>query len=329
VFSKPVLFIIGAGSSYEIGLPLGQHLKSNIGDALEAGHGGSRPQDIQFRKELQRRFGADINGYLVAAQDLSAAMPAFVSVDEALNYSSHSFAVVELGKAMITREILAAERLSGLGTRRTADSPAIEKADASWLFEFFSMSLAGLQREDISKAFSNVTIINFNYDRSLEHYLFFALQSRGGTTADEARHAVEQLKIIRPYGSIGRLNWEQDGKVPYGAHEGGAIDIFELSSSIKTYMEKSQVDRASIATAITNSALVVILGFGFHGQSMQFLRRDPNAPVKGRTIIATVVGISPENHRSLELRLRANIVGRVDIGDVYLCPNHLPKPYPI
>jgi hypothetical protein len=75
------------------------------------------------------------------------------------------------------------------------------------------MAVAALKKEQIADAFSKVTIINFNYDRLIEQFIYSALRTRLRVDQDEATKAISGLRTIRPYGKVGSLPWQKEGSV--------------------------------------------------------------------------------------------------------------------
>src|SRR5262245_13446597 len=113
MFSQPTVFVIGAGASQEFGMPLGAKLKHDIG------------HDLDFRRNEDRLIRGDRNlfalvhdklGSQVAADELSTIIRnfQFASIDEVLHWFSDNAEIVSLGKMMIVRKILEAERSSRL-----------------------------------------------------------------------------------------------------------------------------------------------------------------------------------------------------------------------
>ncbi len=51
-----------------------------------------------------------------------------------------------------------------------------------------------LTREQAELAFANLTLINFNYDRTVEQYLYWALQQYGRVPEDVAAKSVASLR---------------------------------------------------------------------------------------------------------------------------------------
>jgi len=71
---------------------------------------------------------------------------------------------------------------------RYAPSWAFYTRSVSWLSDFFYLLLEGIiVDKNLSDIFNNLTIINFNYDRCIAQFLFYALcgwsQKNEGTIA--------------------------------------------------------------------------------------------------------------------------------------------------
>jgi hypothetical protein len=162
------------------------------------------------------------------------------------------------------------------------------------------MTMSSLKREDMEQAFKNVTIINFNYDRTLEHFLYSALQSDYDLSEPEARKALATFKVIRPYGVIGGLEWQEDGRLPFGEklhqdHE----RLFSLAKGIRTYTEQITGELLQqIQPTMERARLVIFLGFGYHQQNMNLLRAK--SAEAWRRAFGTVKGIEPENYETME-----------------------------
>ena len=198
---------------------------------------------------------------------------------------------VAIGKAAIVWEILQAEQSSKLFNAQNPDMIREIKYDDTWLSYFLSMLVSSLKREQATNLLRNVTIINFNYDRTIEHFLFNRLQTNLGLDREEA---------------VGPLPWQQDqGAVPYGFflsrdHE----RLFALSENIRTYTEQNVSGslRSGIGTALQNARLVVFLGFGFHQQNMALLQAT-GSHEPWRRVIGTVQGVDSENWELMKISI--------------------------
>jgi hypothetical protein len=190
---------------------------------------------------------------------------------------------------MIVKEILRAERQSRLFDKADPDVTPLRPYNDVWATYFLRLAVASTKKDDICESFSNVTIINFNYDRTVEHFLYSELQRNLGIDKDNTKRTISGLRIIRPYGSVGALPWQSESGVLFGE----AVDdvdsgdrISELSKSIRTFTEQnlSSDVGSEIQNVIQNARVIVVLGFGFHQQNMQLL--SASSP-SNKIVIAT------------------------------------------
>lgn len=154
-------------------------------------------------------------------------------------------------------------------------------------------------------AFKNVIVINFNYDRTLEHYLYATLQRKFGLDEKSAGQFLLNLKVIRPYGKVGSLPWQQDGPVvPFGRQIKDHDVSFALSNLVKTYAEGASGD-SGIAQEMARARMVVFLGFGFHRQNMKLLQVRGMEP--WRRAFATAARMDTGNHDILKIEIATRI----------------------
>jgi hypothetical protein len=311
VFSQPVVFVVGAGASRELGLPTGIEMKQRI--ALS--HNFNRGQDgliignRNIFEMLGARFGPESADRQEQATKLAATISEFESIDEALHwFSSAQPDLVAIGKAAIVWEILQAEQSSKLFNAKNPEMIREINYGDTWLLYFLSMLISSLKREQATDLFRNVTIINFNYDRAIEHFLFNRLQTNFGLDREEAGNALSTLStnMIRPYGSVGPLPWQKEpAGVPYGFFLGRDHDrLFGLAENVRTYTEQniSHSLRSEIGNALQNARLVVFLGFGFHQQNMGLLQAAGSHET-WRRVIGTVHGIDSENWEFMKITI--------------------------
>ncbi len=309
MFRSKTLFVLGAGASCEFGLPDGTELKREIAKLL----------DIRFRNfserisgdglivEALRRHvanngGRDINPYLQAGRRISGALPQALSVDNYLDAHRNDKEIQLSGKLGIVRAILKAERQSKLYVDLTSRRFDVSKTGGSWLEGFIQLLTEGVAKEDVSSIFENISIVNFNYDRCLQHFLPYALSNYYGLNESEARALTRSLNIIHPYGVVGDLKWRDEGGsgVIFGDTEYG-VDLVSLAGGIKTFTERvdDQIILNEIRTQIESAETIVFLGFGFHHQNLSLLGPPTHRPPKAALeippttrVFATIHGIS-------------------------------------
>jgi hypothetical protein len=319
LFKRNTVFVIGAGASVELGLPTGEQLKRLISSQLRFRFefGRIKEGDDEFLEMLKRATTnhEDLNRFLRASAQLADTVDTFASIDEALHWWRGSPDIVLVGKLAIAHYILKAERASSLINKETAE-PILPSPKDVWLPNFLSIAVGALAREQANEAFHNVTMINFNYDRSIEHFLYHALQRDVAVPTDQAKAAVSALKMVRPYGTLGPLDWQADGGDHVGIRYGGRGyhgEIATIAEGIRTYTE--QWDSAiphQINTAISQAELIIFLGFGFHQQNLTLLGRGDfgRAMFTGK-MLATVCGIPASNFEALQRAITTTVHSNV------------------
>ena len=317
MFNKPVVFVIGAGASFEYNLPLGGTLKDAIAQKVKFRyqHGFQLISGDHELLDHIRRHEPDqarVNEYTKAANLLAAAIPSFISIDEALHYVGETSEAVEVGKVAIILEILEAERNSSLAFDRKTGTVPIDKIDGKWISEVLSMAMAGIQRRELETAFDQVTFINFNYDRAIEQYIYWALQQRMSATPQEAQRIVEKLNMVRPYGSIGPLSFNYNDERAYGAS--AYFDPFKRIADMRTYTDgKPLHDFVVLEKALTEAQMIIFLGFGYHATNLDLLKTTTKSSA---SIIGTAIGIHHQALGAINGRIIKNL--RPVTGDVSL-----------
>jgi hypothetical protein len=305
MFSQPIVFVIGAGASAEFKMPVGTELKKRIAQTLNFTK-GPRGGDVRFYQLVTSRFPA--SSHVKAAAELSRTIGQFDSIDEALNWFSDPD-LIDIGKSAIVWEILKAERSSQLFNPDNPNFIPRTSSNGAWTEQFLSMAISAVKKDNIWDVFSNVKFVNFNYDRTLEHYLYSELQHKFELSESDATRAISQLQIIRPYGVVGPLPWqkEQINRVAFGCDLNNDFDqLWGITERVRTYTEQIMTTALhdSVTQAIDNAKQVVFLGFGYHQQNMRLIR--PRGP-GSRYVLATVHGIDHNNHNRMAEMLRLGL----------------------
>lgn len=306
MFRTKTLFVLGAGSSCEFGLPAGKELKERISDKIDIRFddiGRHQSGDLKIFEALtvhakkSADIAADINKYLKYARTLIGALPLAISIDNLLD--AHRNPITQLcGKLGIVKSITEAEEKSSLYflEKMGGEFDARTSAD-SWLAGFTQILTESVPLEEIDGIFDNVSIINFNYDRCVEHYLENALRKYYGISGVRAREAVLKLQIIHPYGKVGRLAWQPGSAIEN--EFGGKANLLELADQIKTFNEQvsDRVLLGFIKSQYLGAERIVFLGFAFHPQNLELLK--PHSPSQATEILATAHGISASDCKAI------------------------------
>lgn len=318
MLSKKTTLVLGAGSSFELGLPTGDGLQDNIAQLLRTrgSRVGVENEDIwKAILESTQADGLDWSqeapNYEKAAQKIVAGMPSAASIDNFLHTHRTDRHIVRLGKFTIAKAILDAEAKSHIKPRATIDrigsTPPLNQQGykESWYYPFIKMLTMGTSLDDPNKLLSNLNFIVFNYDRCLEAILSTAVKTYFGVSDHEAAEIVmKSTRIIHPYGSLGPLpTFSGSNFTPFGS---SSPDIYNISSGIKTFTEAVNSDVAGeIKQIIRESDVIVFLGFGFLPQNLLLL--EPATYSHTRSIHATTYGFSESDKAIIQKRLRGFI----------------------
>jgi len=282
---KSLVVVVGAGASHEVGLPLGTKLKGKIADALnfhfddfgrrKEGSPGIYGALTTALQETAEDFG-DINSLVAAAREISAAMPQARSIDDFLDSRRGNRAIELCGKLAIVECILGEEATSHLWVdpRNTYNTIDFAKTSETWLPSFFQLLRESCRSEDLADRFKRVAVVSFNYDRSLEHYLYFALRNYYNMPVRDAGKLAASLEIYHPYGRVGALpSMEQPPLVSFGGklRETGYLRVAKQIKPFTEGMDPEDSNIKRIRTVVAGAKQLVFLGFAFHPLNLKLL----------------------------------------------------------
>jgi hypothetical protein len=328
--TENTVFVIGAGASKEANLPTGDELKGKISTLLDIRFDYSSTQksgDYEiiealrlYVQTLDNQHG-DINAYLHEAWLIRDALPLAISIDNFIDAHRDNDKIAVCGKLAIVRSILNAERNSHLFFEKTKSDSNINlsRLEATWYLSFFKLLTENCQKNELTERFKSLTLIVFNYDRCIEHFIYHALQKYYKLSASETAELVKNINIYHPYGKVGNLPWEHsDRDIEFGA-EPNPHQLLELSQKIKTFTEGTDPEESEIIAIRNHMNLankVVFLGFAFHKLNMELITptSDNNSKVK---CFATTYGFSDSDktviNRQIKELYQSNISYEHDI----------------
>ena len=133
--------------------------------------------------------------------------------------------------------------------------------------------MENLEGPEAYRQFGNnpVTFIAFNYDRSLEHFLFISLSSLFQDVPEqEIADQIAKIGVHHVYGCVDKLPWQGGGK-GYGSRY-FFDDINCLKENIRLIGDRSNVENiAEIKTEIRRASQMLYLGFAFAPENLQVL----------------------------------------------------------
>lgn len=286
MFRSKTVFVVGAGGSKSLGLPVGADLKDKIAGKLDLRFdsiGNLTAGDCKIydaiRHWVRTASGSsgDYRPYVISARALSRAMPLAISIDNYINTHYADICTVFVGKLAIVSSILEAEAQSKIfQSPQTQNSIDPRVLAGQWHNAFCRILTEGVSVSNVDDIFENVSFITFNYDRCIESYVAMWLQIYFGLSEVEAQNLTCRLKIVHPYGRVDYLPWEncRSGRqgLPFGSDVHASL-LGTAVDNIKTFTE--QVDDAGglgeMRQLLGEARRIVFLGFAFGEMNMKLL----------------------------------------------------------
>lgn len=315
------VFVIGAGASQEAKLPTGVELKKKIIKLLDIRFDtfNQKSGDYLITEALKIHAKSDggrgdINPYIHEAWHICDALPQAISIDNFIDSQRENEKIALCGKLAIVRSILEAEKKSLLYFEKFSKEPGIKfsSIEGTWYTQFFQLLTENCGVGELEIRLQSISLIIFNYDRCVEHFLFYALQNYYRIPQETAADLVSQIQIYHPYGSVGCLPWAGSDDVMDFGIEPRPEQLLSLTNKIKTFAEGTDPDSSDILeikSHICNLNRLVFIGFAFHKLNMQLIRPHDcdNAFLNMSKCYATTLGISDSDK---------NVV-REQINDLY------------
>jgi len=268
MIKQKTVFILGAGASKPYGYPTGEELKKYIcndiiHDSVDFFRYDRYSPYITKSNELIQNFTKSTNK----------------SIDLFLTRNPQ---FEKLGKFFIAFSIMKSE----------LESKSPDQIDnvEDWFSELFDRITDELTEPNSVNNFlnNNFSFITFNYDRSLEHFLFQALtNSYTNTNPKEIAKILLKIPIVHVYGKLVDLPWENSKTyLPY--KEINYNSVSQLAKNINV-IYSNRIDEERIMKAkklIKDADRIFFLGFGFASENMKILG-IPDSLDRNKRIYAT------------------------------------------
>ncbi|SUB02551.1 Uncharacterised protein [Pannonibacter phragmitetus] len=300
MFEQKTVFVIGAGASREVGMPLGEELKGKISEFLR----WDRSYSGGFR-EMCERYVSQPNQYRDAALSITRGLPHAISIDNFLHTHAENEEIKTVGKMAIVKCILESESVSLLSQFKYSNTDTINPHDLPdfskfWCEAFFKMANEFVSSDDVADIFSNVSMIVFNYDRCIEFYIWKALQRYFLISEIDSLNIVKSMNIVHVYGSVGDIVGNWGGDTRFGLD----LDFHSLqkrSLEVKTFTEQKDSRKSQeIQSILKKSEVIVFLGFSFMEINLKILEIDTSSSAR---VYGTSYGISDQNQIFIKRKL--------------------------
>ncbi|MCH8316544.1 MAG: SIR2 family protein [Planctomycetes bacterium] len=259
--------MLGAGASKPYRFPLGTELRevalqppeSDLPTALSGIHDALTMQLPEFQSKLRAARRTSIDAFLEARP----------------HYEN-------LGKLVIAYHLIRCENENRLYS---------VKSEEDWYQYLIEMMLT----DGFDKFGRNtLSIITYNYDRSLEYYMFHMLKEGYGQSDDACRDAMRAIPILHLHGQLGLLPELDDEGRPYESK----VDERRLrlaANGIRIAHDES-LDQDAVFTEarklLSEARYVIFLGFGYLDKNVERLNLQVNR-MKNTSYWGTGVKVTP------------------------------------
>ncbi|WP_071870252.1 hypothetical protein [Atopomonas hussainii] len=324
---KNTVYVIGAGASYEIDLPVGNQLKDHIAKILnmEFKYNSFKDGNYDLYQTIRRHTqnnSNETNKYLNECSHIRKNMPLAISIDNFIDSERGNDELALCGKMAIVEAILEAERNSKIFFAEYKGSKNIDfpRLENTWYLPFFRTLTENLKAEELQERFKTITLIIFNYDRCIEHFLIRSLMSYYRLQEAAAAEILSSLKIIHPYGTVGSLPW-QDNLSSTSMEYGGELNHqqhIQYAQRIRTFTEGAHSEHMSpLRHSMKNTERLVFLGFAFHRLNMELLMGGTHERYKNPMRIecfATAFETSKNDQDSIKASIQHLYAGEINIS---------------
>lgn len=243
MIERNTVLVLGAGASLYYGYPSGRDLVRFILHHL------NKDNPPNWIERLKNEYGIEDRDLITDFyNDLYKSN--MMSIDDFLDYHPKYGSI---GKLSIALALIPLE-----DERRLFD---ITKRDGSW-YEYL---LDKLRTPKGNFSNNNLSIITFNYDRSLEHYLFTSLKHTYSVDDKECANLINSIQIVHVYGMLDHLPWHIEGGRPYGK-KATPSQVKTASNRIFTLSDGREASMmfAHIYSLLEKAQFIYFLGFGYH-----------------------------------------------------------------
>lgn len=300
MITENTVFIIGAGGSYPYGFPLGIKLR-------ELAYSKSSTMFQNFHNHIGGDFLTEVNNL---AYKFSRHFKA--SGDQSIDWFLKKFPEYSVvGKFLINDIILQAENDS-----KFLEEIRPEFKNQDWYWYLYNEMSKYPKGETNPALFLNnkVKFITFNYDRSLEQFLFATFSNghnftKYGTTAIKI---FKEIPILHVYGKAAKLDWEREAEeyfIGYKGYQPSYNTLERLQENIKLIDEREAKKNTQFGNFIMQAERIFFLGFSYADENLHILD-IPEIITKEQYIYGTAFGMT-ENEIG---KIKAKFKPKADAG---------------
>jgi hypothetical protein len=246
MITVPTVLVLGAGASVPYGFPTAAELQRRICETFAAADSRATQFLAQKYDHSPREFVAFTDALRQSGRQ---------SVDEFLE---HRRDFIEVGKLAIAYCLIPYE-----------DEGKLFTLDRG--IDWYQYLFKKLNAPFDEFANNTLSVVTFNYDRSLEQYLLTVLRNAYGRTVEECQQTVARIPIVHVYGQLSRIPYPQPRSRPY-LPDPEYTDHFvgNAAAGIKILHEAEPLLEEAHAL-LREAQMICFLGFSYHRLNVQRL----------------------------------------------------------
>jgi len=293
VITKPTVLVLGAGASYPYGFPTAKQLRNDICEAFSSrdtpavrllgDNAAPAKKFLEFREAFWKSGTSSVDAFLEGRPEF-----------------------LDIGKLAIAYCLIPYENEKNL-----YDPPEPGRHWYLYLSERLNPSFDEFENNKLS-------IITFNYDRSLEHYLFTSLLNWHGISVDDCIEKFKNVPIIHVYGQLGRIPYpRRDCRqyLPFGEDERKVHGAVVGASQGITLLHEKESELQEVHNLLTAAERVCFLGFGYNPLNLARLQLKGDTVIE-REVFGTARHFEKGEFGQTELHLSSTLLcGRVTLDD--------------
>jgi len=246
MINRRTVLVLGAGASAPYGFPTGRKLLLEASTLLASGH----PPTLDLLSKIGIHANTPGDFALLLKQSMQPSIDAFVE-----NRPTY----IDVGKAAIALSLIPHENQHAIEERGL---------DKEW-YEFL-FTQVGPTVSDIED--SHLTVLTFNYDRSLEYFWYHAIVRSFGLDTARTAALYGMMPIIHLHGHLGLPHFKDADSRPYSP----ALDLKSLRIAVTSILipGAENIDNTPFtlaSKAIAEADVLCFLGFAFHFQNVKRL----------------------------------------------------------
>lgn len=299
MITQNTVFILGAGSSYPYGFPLGLKLR-------ELAYQKAAPMFQNFHNKMGGDFLSEINNL---AQKFTRHFKD--SADQSIDWFLKKFPEYSsVGKFLILDIILQAENDS-----KFLEDIRPEFRNQDWYWYLYN-EMSKYPKGEINPGIflqNDVKFITFNYDRSLEHFLYTSY-SNGHNFEKYKTTPLELFKkipFLHVYGKVARLDWEREGEesfIGYKGYQQSFDNLDRLKDNILLIDEREAKKNTEFGNLILQAERIFFLGFSYADENLEMLD-IPEVINQNHWIYGTAFGMTENEVRKVKAKFSTKAMG--------------------